>query len=212
MRRWFQRGTDEQAGGPVAMSDHRWLVVGLGNPGPSYAQTRHNVGAMVLDLLVARAGQRWKAQRRTRAEVAETRLGPLPGTPVVLARPQSFMNVSGGPVAALTQYYTVDPSRLIVVHDELDLPFGALRLKFGGGDNGHNGLKSIRSSIGSGDFLRVRFGIGRPPGRMDTASFVLKPFSSEERRSLELEVDRAADAVEALVLEGLARAQNTFNS
>lgn len=185
-----------------------WLVVGLGNPGPAYAGNRHNVGFLVVDLLATRMSGRFKAHR-SRADIVEGRLG---GGRVVLAKPRSYMNESGGPVSALLDFFRVPLERLVVVHDELDLPFGGLRLKLGGGDNGHNGLKSVRGSLGSGEFHRVRFGIGRPPGRMDAAAFVLRDFSGTERRSLELEVDRAADAVEALVTEGLERAQNTYNT
>ena len=185
-----------------------WLVVGLGNPGPAYAGNRHNVGAMVVDLLAARMSARFKVHK-ARAEVVEGRLGVQR---VVLAKPRSYMNESGGPVAALLGYFSVPVDRLVVVHDELDLPYGGLRLKLGGGDNGHNGLKSLRRSLGTGDFHRVRVGIGRPPGRMDAATFVLRDFSGAERTTLELEVDRAADAVEALVTHGLDTAQNTFNT
>ncbi|WP_298322313.1 aminoacyl-tRNA hydrolase [Haloactinopolyspora sp.] len=193
------------------MSDALWLVVGLGNPGPSYAETRHNVGAMVLDLLAARAETRLKAQRRTRADVAEVRFGGIPGNRAVLARPRSYMNESGGPVARLVDFYKVPLDHVLVVYDELDLPFGTIRLKRGGGDNGHNGLRSIRASLGSGDYCRLRIGIGRPPGRMDPAAYVLKPFSAAERRDLEFYVDRAADAAEAVVVDGLVYAQNHYN-
>lgn len=192
-------------------SGDAWLVVGLGNPGPKYADTRHNVGAMAVDVVAARAGTPYKANRRRRADVAETRLGPPPGVRAVLARPRSYMNESGGPVASLCDFYKTGTDRLVVVHDELDLPFGTLRIKRGGGDNGHNGLRSVRGVLGTGDYIRVRFGIGRPPGRMDPAAYVLKPFSAVERRDLELEVDRAADAVEALVVDGLTYAQNHYN-
>jgi len=185
-----------------------WLIVGLGNPGQTYAQTRHNVGFFVADHLATRTGSKWKAHK-ARADVAETHLA---GQRVVLAKPRSYMNESGGPVSALVGYYKVDLENVIVIHDELDIEFGALRLKLGGGDSGHNGLKSIRQSTGSGDFLRVRFGIGRPPGRMDPAAFVLKPFASSERKEVEVLVDRAADAVEALMADGLETAQNTFNA
>jgi len=183
-------------------------VVGLGNPGPAYSGNRHNVGFLVLDVLAGRMSARFRTHR-TRAEVLEGRLGP---ERVVLAKPRSYMNDSGGAVSGLLDYFKVPLERLVVVHDELDLPFGGLRLKVGGGDNGHNGLKSIRATLGSGEFHRVRVGIGRPPGRMDAAAFVLRDFSASERRTLELEVDRAADAVEALVTNGLEQAQNTFNT
>ncbi len=192
------------------MSEDRWLVVGLGNPGPEYLANRHNIGFLVLDVLADRTGSSFKGHR-TRAEVAEARFGGPGGARVVLARPRSFMNESGGPVAGLVGYYAIPPERLVVVHDELDLPFATLRLKLGGGDNGHNGLKSIRRSLGTGDFYRVRFGIDRPPGRMDAAAYVLRDFSSTERKDLDLEIDRAADAVEMLIGEGLEKAQNAFN-
>lgn len=185
-----------------------WLVVGLGNPGPAYAGNRHNVGYLVVDLLAERMSGRFKAHR-SRAEIVEGRLG---GQRVVLAKPRSFMNDSGGPVSALLDFFKVPMERLVVVHDELDLPYGGLRLKMGGGDNGHNGLKSIRRSLGSGEFNRLRFGIGRPPGRMDAAAYVLRDFSGTERKDLAVQVDRSADAVEALVLQGLEPAQNTFNT
>ena len=185
-----------------------WLVVGLGNPGPSYAKNRHNAGFMVLDVLAERAGGRFKSHR-ARADVLE---GRLAGARVVLAKPRSFMNESGGPVKGLRDFYKVPVERLVVVHDELDIPFGAVRLKQGGGDNGHNGLRSVTKSLGAKDYLRVRFGVGRPPGRMDAAAFVLKDFSAAERKDLGFEVDRAADAVEALLSDGLAAAQNAFHA
>ncbi len=194
------------------MSDAAWLVVGLGNPGPSYAGTRHNVGAMVAELLSARAEARLKAQRRNRADVAETRFGDPPGERAVLAIPRTYMNESGGPVARLSGFYTISPERVLVAHDELDLPFGTVRVKRGGGDNGHNGLRSIRSALGTGDFCRLRIGIGRPPGRMDSAAYVLKQFSSAEKRDLEFEIDRAADAAEAVVVNGVTYAQNHYNA
>ncbi|URM95859.1 aminoacyl-tRNA hydrolase [Actinomadura madurae] len=190
------------------MSADLWLVVGLGNPGPSYAKNRHNAGFMVLDVLAARAGGRFKSHR-ARADVLE---GRRAGVRAVLAKPRSFMNDSGGPVKGLLDFYKVPVERLVVVHDELDIPFGAVRLKQGGGDNGHNGLRSITRSLGAKDYLRVRFGVGRPPGRMDAAAFVLKDFSAAERKDLGLEVDRTADAVEALLSEGLAAAQNVFHA
>ncbi|GAA4234513.1 aminoacyl-tRNA hydrolase [Streptosporangium album] len=186
----------------------RWLVVGLGNPGPEYAGNRHNAGFMVLDELAARAGGRFKVHR-SRAEVLE---GRLAGAPAVLAKPLSFMNLSGGPVKALADFYKVDPARVIAVHDELDIPYGALRAKLGGGDNGHNGLKSITKSLATKDYLRVRFGIGRPPGRMDAASYVLRDFATAERKDLPFLVDRAADVVESLITSGLEATQNTFHA
>jgi PTH1 family peptidyl-tRNA hydrolase len=184
------------------------LVVGLGNPGPRYAGNRHNVGFLVLDELARRVGGSFKAHRG-RADVIEARLGERR---VVLAKPKSYMNESGGPVASLRDFFKVPPADIVVVHDELDIPFAALRLKLGGGDNGHNGLKSITKSIGSREYHRLRFGIGRPPGRQDPADFVLTDFSTVERRELPFQLDRAADAIEALLAEGLAAAQNRFHA
>lgn len=184
------------------------LLVGLGNPGPRYAGNRHNVGFMVLDELAARIGGKFKAHKGG-AEVLE---GRLADRRVVLAKPRSFMNLSGGPVSATAKFYKIPPGGVVVVHDELDLPFGALKLKLGGGDNGHNGLRSITKSLGTKDYFRVRFGIGRPPGRMDPADFVLKDFSTVERKELPLEVDRCADATEALIGKGLTAAQNAFHA
>ena len=187
------------------MSD--WLVVGLGNPGPTYAGNRHNVGFMVLDLLADRVGARFKAHKG-RADLVE---GRLVGERALLAKPKCYMNESGGPTASLRDFFKVDTDRIVVVHDELDIPYGTLRLKAGGGDNGHNGLKSITKSIGSRDYLRVRVGIGRPPGRQDPADYVLKDFSGAERKELGFHVDRAADAVEALLRTPLEAAQNVFH-
>jgi PTH1 family peptidyl-tRNA hydrolase len=163
---------------------------------------------MVTALLAERAGARFKAHR-SGSDVAE---GRLAGVPVTLARPRSYMNLSGKPVAALTAFYKVPPERLVVVHDELDLPFGAVRLKLGGGDNGHNGLRSITQALGTRDYYRVRFGIGRPPGRMDPAVYVLRDFTAAERKDLPFFVDRAADATEALIARGLAEAQNLYHA
>lgn len=190
------------------MSDATWLVVGLGNPGSTYAGTRHNAGYFVVDLMASRLGGRFKAHK-TRADVVESHVG---GQRVVLAKARAYMNESGGPVAALCDYYKVAPPHVIAVHDELDIPFGTLRVKAGGGDNGHNGLKSIRSSLGTGDYLRVRFGIGRPPGRQAPADYVLKPFSPTERKELDWCVDRGADAVESLISDGLEATQNVYNA
>ena len=184
-----------------------WLVVGLGNPGPQYVANRHNAGALVLDILADRARGRFKAHK-ARSDVVEAHLA---GTRVVLAKPRSYMNESGGPVVALRDFFKVAPDRLVVVHDELDLPYGAIRLKLGGGDNGHNGLKSLRRSLGTGEFFRVRFGIGRPPGRQDPADFVLRDFSSSEQKDLDVHLERAGDAVETLIADGLVAAQNLYN-
>ena len=185
-----------------------WLVVGLGNPGPTYASTRHNVGYLVADVLAARMGASWKSHKASHAEVIE---GRLAGERVVLGRCRSYMNDSGGPVSAMAKFFDVEPDHLIAIHDELDIDFGALRIKFGGGDNGHNGLKSIRQSIGTGDFYRVRVGIGRPPGRQSVHDFVLKPYSSAERKDLPTYVEEAADAIESLITQGLEATQSAFN-
>jgi PTH1 family peptidyl-tRNA hydrolase len=192
----------------MTSADTPVLVVGLGNPGPKYVGNRHNVGFLVVDELAARMGGRFKAHKAG-AEVLE---GRLAGRRVVLAKPRSFMNVSGGPVVGTARFYKVDPADVIVVHDELDLPYGTVRLKLGGGENGHNGLRSISKSVGTRDYLRVRFGIGRPPGRMDPADFVLRDFSATERKELAFAVDLCADATEALVGQGLEAAQNAFHA
>lgn len=192
----------------------RWLVVGLGNPGPAYAQHRHNVGFHVVDELADRVSATFSVARGMRAETAEGRIGPAGSDPprVLLAKSRTFMNETGGPVARLAGYFKIDPSRLVVVHDELDIDFGQLRVKLGGGDNGHNGLRSIRASLATGDFYRVRFGIGRPPGRREPVDYVLSNFPASLRADVSVEVSRAADAVESLVRFGLERTQSRFNS
>jgi peptidyl-tRNA hydrolase, PTH1 family len=188
-------------------STERWLIAGLGNPGSEYAGNRHNCGFMVADVLAGRMGAPFKRDR-SRARVAT---GRLAGCPATLAKPQSFMNLSGRPVAALRTFYKIPVDRIIVIHDELDIPFGTIRLKQGGGDNGHNGLRSVTAALGTRDYLRVRVGIGRPPGRMDPADFVLHDFSAAEREALPGVLGRCADAVETLLQAGLAAAQNGFN-
>src|SRR5689334_837735 len=191
-----------------------WLVVGLGNPGPQYAGNRHNVGAMVVAQLADDLGSKLSAHR-SRAQVAEARLAPSGGRPgerVVLAVPTSYMNESGGQVTSTVRFFKVDPERLLVVHDELDLPFGDLQLKLGGGEGGHNGLRSISRSLGTRDYSRLRIGIGRPPGRMDPADFVLRDFSAAERRELDFVISDAADAVRAVVDDGWERAQAEVNT
>ncbi|ADB73676.1 aminoacyl-tRNA hydrolase [Geodermatophilus obscurus] len=192
------------------MSEGPFLVVGLGNPGPSYAGNRHNVGAMVLDELAARAGVKLSPGKgkRARTLIGE---GRLAGRRVVLARPTSYMNESGGPVRGLLDYHSIPPTDLVVLHDELDIPFAGVRLKRGGGEGGHNGLRSITRSTGTKDYLRVRVGIGRPPGRQDPADFVLKDFSATERKELDLLVAEAADATEELLALGLEAAQNVVH-
>jgi peptidyl-tRNA hydrolase, PTH1 family len=190
------------------MNDAPQLVVGLGNPGPRYEGNRHNIGFLVADELAARIGGKFKSHK-TGTDLLE---GRLAGSRVALAKPRSYMNLSGGPVVGAARFFKVDPEHLIVVHDELDLPFGSIRLKLGGGENGHNGLRSITKSLGTRDYLRVRFGIGRPPGRMDPADFVLRDFSTVERKELAFHVDRCADATETLVSKGLEATQNLFHT
>ena len=193
-----------------------WLVVGLGNPGPAYAGNRHNVGHRVIEELASRVGGSFRSHKTGRADVVEGRLGGpvggMGGPRVVLARPRCYMNESGGPVAALVKFYKLPVERVVAVHDELDLPFDTMRVKLGGGDNGHNGLRSIRQALASGEFYRVRVGIGRPPGRQAPADFVLSDYTSAERKMLAFQVDRAADAVEALILDGLSSAQSAYNA
>ena len=197
------------------MTDQPWLVVGLGNPGPTYAGNRHNVGHMVLDVLAGRAGAAFSAHK-ARAAVAEARLGVLPGGApgprVLLAKPSTYMNTSGGPVAGLAQYFGIDPDHVVVVHDEVDIPFGDIKLKAGGGEGGHNGLRDITKALGTRDYVRVRTGVGRPPGRMDTADFVLKNFSGAEAKELPFLLDDAADAVEMVLTQGLLAAQGRFHT
>ena len=190
-------------------SDAPWLIIGLGNPGPKYEATRHNIGFLVADELAARMGSRSAMHKKARAEVAE---GHLQHRRVIVAKPMQYMNESGGPTKALMSFYKIPAEQLVVIHDELDLNFAQLRLKLGGGDNGHNGLKSIRSATGTGEWYRVRVGIGRPPGRQEPADYVLKPWSSAERKELGLLVGESADAVEMLIHEGLDLAQNRYNS
>ena len=190
------------------MADDRWLVIGLGNPGPEYAGNRHNCGFMVADVLAARIGAGFKRDRSRAVVVA----GRLAGYPVTLAKPQTFMNLSGGPVASLRSFYKIPTERIVVIHDDLDLPFEAIRLKLGGGDGGHNGLRSVTAALGTRGYLRTRVGIGRPPGRMDPADFVLHDFSAAERKLLPLVLERAADAAETLLRQGLAAAQNEFHT
>jgi len=190
------------------------LVVGLGNPGPEYAQTRHNIGQMVADEVARRWTSSFSALGRTHAHVASIRLGGVgpSSVSVAIAKPMSYMNLSGGPVSALVKYYGLAPADIMVIHDDLDIPFGAIRLKRGGGSGGHNGLKDVSKALGIPDYVRVRVGVGRPPGRQAPADFVLKPFSAAERKELDLVVALAADAVEDVLTKGLAEAQQRFHS
>ncbi len=184
------------------------LVVGLGNPGPKYATTRHNVGFVVADLLADRMGETFKVHKKSGAEVVT---GRLAGQPVVLAKPRVYMNESGRQVGPLAKFYSVLPADVVVIHDELDIEFGRIRLKFGGGVAGHNGLRSVAAALGSKDFQRVRVGIGRPPGRQDPASFVLQDFNKAERAEVPVICEQAADATELLLAQGIEPAQNTVH-
>lgn len=186
------------------------LIVGLGNPGPTYQATRHNAGAMVVDTLARRWGASLKSHK-AQADVAAARL-TIGGPAAILAKPRSYMNTSGGPTAALVRFFSIAPARLIVVHDELDLPLGTVRAKHGGGEGGHNGLKSISAALGTKDYVRLRCGIGRPPGRMNPADYVLRAFSASEHPELELMLELAADAVEMLITDGLLTTQNQINT
>ncbi len=192
----------------MSTSNDVWLVAGLGNPGAGYVGNRHNAGFMVLDVLAERAGSRFKVHK-AHAHMIE---GKLAGQRVVLAKPLSHMNNSGSPVAALRSFFKVPVEHIVVIHDELDIPYGELRLKRGGGEGGHNGLKSITSWLGSRDYLRVRFGISRPPGRMNSISYVLRDFTATERAELPYQLERAADAVEILLTHSLEHAQNTYHA
>ena len=185
-----------------------WLVAGLGNPGERYARTRHNVGRMVVEDLADEAGARFRKVRFLSVETAETRVGD---ERVVLSRSTRFMNESGPSFASLAKKQGVEPSRLIAVHDELDIPAGTIRVKLGGGNSGHNGLRSLDQALRSPDYLRVRVGIGRPPGRKDPADFVLQPLGSRAETDLAILVEHAADAVRALITDGLDRTQDRFN-
>ena len=185
------------------------LVVGLGNPGPQYAKTRHNVGFMVANVLAARIGVPFKVHKKSGAEVATGRLG---GRSVVLAKPRCYMNESGRQIGPLAKFYSIAPGDVIVIHDELDIDFSKVRLKLGGGEGGHNGLRSVANALGSKDFQRVRIGIGRPPGRKDPAAFVLEPFSSTERTEVPTLCELAADATELLAEVGLEPAQNQVHA
>jgi PTH1 family peptidyl-tRNA hydrolase len=185
------------------------LVVGLGNPGPNYAKTRHNVGFVVADILAARMGAKFKVHKRSGAEAVT---GRLAGRSVVLAKPRVYMNESGRQVVPLANFYSVPPADVIVVHDELDIDFGRIRLKVGGGEGGHNGVRSVASALGTKDFQRVRIGIGRPPGRKDPAAFVLENFTAAERAEVPVICEQAADATELLIQLGLEAAQNQVHA
>ncbi|RAV31416.1 aminoacyl-tRNA hydrolase [Corynebacterium heidelbergense] len=215
-------------GTPPAAKAQPWLVVGLGNPGAEYASTRHNVGYMTLDELLGDLSPMpgtLSTHRKTNSQICQTRLS-LPGgsssltqsgsdadgpVPVILARTRTYMNTSGGPIAALAKFFKIPPERTIVIHDELDLDPGTVRLKVGGGENGHNGLKSTSQALGTRDYVRIRIGIGRPPGRMDVSNFVLKPFTKAEQEWLPVALGNAADAVRIAVVRGVPNAQNEIH-
>ena len=189
-----------------------WLVVGLGNPGPEYAATRHNVGQMVVDVLASQHRVKWSTHK-SRTDVAAFKIGiGVDAESVIIAKSKSYMNESGGPIKALASFYKIEPSKIIALHDELDIPFAAIRSKMGGGDNGHNGLKSLTSALSTADYFRIRLGIGRPIGQQDPADFVLKAFSSAEKKGLEEFLTRGAEAVETLITKGLDVTQQNFNT
>ncbi|GAA2016111.1 aminoacyl-tRNA hydrolase [Brevibacterium samyangense] len=196
------------------MAQDTWLIIGLGNPGDQYAATRHNIGHMVVDELLTRTGGKL-GKSKARALVSEGRLGMVRGVPgprAVLAKSLTYMNESGGPVSALTKFYSIEPDHVVAIHDDVDIPFDTIKLKLGGGEGGHNGLRSMTKSLGTKDYLRVRAGVGRPPVRMETADYVLKPFSKDERASLPIFVSDVADAVEMLLTEGLEKTQLKYHS
>lgn len=196
------------------MAADTWLIVGLGNPGTRYAQTRHNIGYLVVDALLERIGGTL-ARTKARAQAATGRLPAtdgIPGARVVLARPSTYLNESGQPVGQLARFHSIDTDRIIAIHDDVDLDFDTIRLKRGGGEGGHNGLRSMTSHLGTRDYIRVRAGVGRPPGRMDTADYVLGRFSAQERTTLPIFVSDLADAVEALIADGLEPAQQRFHA
>lgn len=205
----FLKNLLQRRGKGEDMSD-AWLIVGLGNPGPEYEKTRHNIGQMVLDELAKEVGGSFKKHSKASAVVVEGRLG-FGGPKVILMKSLGYMNTSGGPVSAVAKFYGIDPDHIIVVHDELDIPFDTIKLKIGGGEGGHNGLRDITKALGTKDYYRVRTGIGRPPGRMDTADFVLKLFSSTEAKDLPFLISNAADATMMLVKEGLLATQQRYH-
>jgi len=189
-----------------------WLVVGLGNPGDEYAATRHNVGQMVIDHLARRHNVKLSTHK-SRTDIAAYKLGVgIDAHSIILAKSKSYMNETGGPIKALASFYSVEPAKIIVLHDELDIGYAAIRAKVAGGDNGHNGLKSLTSSFGTAEYFRIRLGIGRPMGTQDPADFVLKQFSKEEKKSLDEFIERGADCVEFLIEKGLDLTQSKFNS
>lgn len=193
-----------------SVPDNTWLIAGLGNPGPGYSGNRHNVGQMVLEVLGARLGGKFGTSK-ARAVVLEGRLG-IGGPRLVLAKPLTYMNLTGGPVSQLAKFYGIEPDHVVAVHDEIDIPFNTIKLKIGGGEGGHNGLRDISKALGTQEYLRVRVGVGRPPGRQEAADYVLRDFSTAEKKDLAILLEEAADAVETVVLDGLVPAQQKFHS
>ncbi|MDF9278941.1 aminoacyl-tRNA hydrolase [Arthrobacter sp. EH-1B-1] len=192
------------------MPDNTWLIAGLGNPGPGYSGNRHNVGQMVLDVLGARLGGKFGTSK-ARAVVLEGRLG-IGGPKLILAKPLTYMNLTGGPISQLAKFYGIEPDHVVAVHDEIDIPFNTIKLKIGGGEGGHNGLRDMSKALGTKDYLRIRVGVGRPPGRQEAADYVLRDFSSTEKKDLPILLEEAADAVESVVLDGLLTTQQKFHS
>lgn len=204
---WFRPAKSPKT---PAVSDNTWLIAGLGNPGPGYSGNRHNVGQMVLDVLGARLGGKFGTSK-ARAVVLDGRLG-IGGPKLILAKPLTYMNLTGGPVSQLAKFYGIEPDHVVAVHDEIDIPFNTIKVKIGGGEGGHNGLRDISKALGTKEYLRVRVGVGRPPGRQEAADYVLKDFSSTEKKDLPILLEEAADAVESVVLDGLLTAQQKFHS
>ncbi|NBN91373.1 MAG: aminoacyl-tRNA hydrolase [Actinobacteria bacterium] len=203
----FGRSNKDKGGA----SSNRWLVIGLGNPGKEYEKTRHNVGAALIAEYAKKAGVKFSSHK-SRADIAEISIGVgAQRVSLIAATLRCYMNESGGPTSSLANFFKVSNNQIVIAHDELDIPFQSIRIKYGGGDNGHNGLKSVTSGLSSSDYYRIRLGIGRPVGEQDPADFVLKPFSSAERKDLDQFLQKGIDALELLITQGLERAQNSFN-
>lgn len=203
----FGRSNKDKGGA----SPNRWLLIGLGNPGKEYEKTRHNIGAALISEYAKKAGVKFSSHK-SRADIAEISIGVGAQRVLLIAATlRCYMNESGGPTSSLANFFKVNSDHIIIAHDELDIPFQSIRVKYGGGDNGHNGLKSVTSGLSSSDYYRIRLGIGRPIGEQDPADFVLKPFSSAERKDLDLFLQRGIDAIELLITQGIEKAQNSFN-
>ena len=203
----FGRSNKDKGGA----SSNRWLLIGLGNPGKEYEKTRHNIGAALIAESAKKAGVKFSSHK-SRADIAEISLGVGAQRVLLIAATlRCYMNESGGPTSSLDNFFKVSSDHIIIAHYELDIPFQSIRIKYGGGDNGHNGLKSVTSGLSSSDYYRIRLGIGRPIGEQDPADYVLKPFSSAERKDLDLFLQRGIDAVELLITQGIEKAQNSFN-